>query len=64
METELRRLQEMDFLRTKAVVIVANKIDLARSRSISTQGDMTSLLKQYLLLTLTQRPTMYALPAN
>jgi len=37
-ETELRRLQEVDFLRTKAIVIVANKIDLARSRSISTQG--------------------------
>ncbi|OXA46812.1 GTP-binding protein GEM [Folsomia candida] len=37
METELRRLQEMDLLRTKAVVIVANKIDLARSRVIGTQ---------------------------
>lgn len=40
METELRRLQEMDLLRTKAVVIVANKIDLARSRVIGTQGDI------------------------
>ncbi|CAG7835631.1 unnamed protein product, partial [Allacma fusca] len=36
-ETELRRLQEWDFLRTKAVVLVANKIDLARSRAVSTQ---------------------------
>lgn len=37
-ESELRKLQEIDFIRTKAVVIVGNKIDLARSRSVSAQG--------------------------
>lgn len=38
-ESELRKLQEMDLIRTKAVVIVGNKIDLARSRSVSAQGN-------------------------
>ncbi|ODM90944.1 GTP-binding protein REM 1 [Orchesella cincta] len=36
-ESDLRKLQEADLIRTKAVVIAANKIDLARSRSVSPQ---------------------------
>lgn len=40
-ESALRQLQEIDLIRTKAVVIVANKIDLARSRSVSAQGKLT-----------------------
>lgn len=37
-EAELRRLQEWDLTRTKAVLLVGNKIDLVRSRAVSTQG--------------------------
>lgn len=56
-EMEIRRLQEMDLLRTKAVVIVANKIDLARSRSISTQGDIYLWLSSHFhILTHTTQP--------
>jgi hypothetical protein len=37
-EDELSRLQEWDLLRTRPALLVGNKIDLARSRSVSTQG--------------------------
>lgn len=31
-------LQDLDLIRTRPVIIVANKIDLARSRAVSSQG--------------------------
>ncbi|CAH1099737.1 unnamed protein product [Psylliodes chrysocephalus] len=36
-ETELSRLQDSDQLRTRPAILVANKIDLARCRAVSTQ---------------------------
>lgn len=36
-EEILSRLQDMDLLRTRPVILVANKIDLARSRAVSAQ---------------------------
>ncbi|CAB3373561.1 Hypothetical predicted protein [Cloeon dipterum] len=36
-EDELSRLQEWDMLRSRPAVLVGNKIDLARSRTVSTQ---------------------------
>uniref|UniRef100_A0A6P7GCW3 GTP-binding protein GEM-like n=1 Tax=Diabrotica virgifera virgifera TaxID=50390 RepID=A0A6P7GCW3_DIAVI len=36
-ETELSRLQDTDQLRSRPFILVANKIDLARSRAVSTQ---------------------------
>ncbi|XP_067631996.1 GTP-binding protein RAD isoform X2 [Eurosta solidaginis] len=33
----LSRLQDMDLIRTRPIILVANKIDLARSRSVSSQ---------------------------
>ncbi|XP_059489571.1 GTP-binding protein REM 1 isoform X2 [Neocloeon triangulifer] len=36
-EDELSRLQEWDMLRSRPALLVGNKIDLARSRSVSTQ---------------------------
>lgn len=30
--------QDLDLIRTRPVIIVANKIDLARSRAVSSQG--------------------------
>lgn len=38
-EQILTMLQDMDLLRTRAVILAANKIDLARSRAVSTQGE-------------------------
>lgn len=38
-ETELNRLQDTDLLRSRPVILVGNKIDLARSRAVSTQGE-------------------------
>lgn len=37
-------LTDMDLLRTRPVILVANKIDLARSRSISAQGTTIKLI--------------------
>lgn len=37
-EDELSRLVDLDLLRSRPAILVANKIDLARSRTISTQG--------------------------
>lgn len=37
-EQTLMSLQDMDLIRTRPVIIVANKIDLARSRAVSSQG--------------------------
>lgn len=37
-EQDLQRLQEQGLLRNRATIIVANKVDLARSRAVSTQG--------------------------
>lgn len=34
----LTLLQDMDLLRSRACILVGNKIDLARSRAISSQG--------------------------
>ncbi|XP_031348879.1 GTP-binding protein GEM-like [Photinus pyralis] len=36
-EAELTRLQDADLLRARPAILVANKIDLARSRAVSTQ---------------------------
>lgn len=38
-EAELTRLQDADLLRARPAILVANKIDLARSRAVSTQGN-------------------------
>lgn len=35
----MSRLQDMDLLRTRPIILVANKIDLARSRAVSAQGE-------------------------
>lgn len=35
----LSRLQDMDLLRHRPTILVANKIDLARSRAVSAQGE-------------------------
>lgn len=37
-EQLLMQLQDGDLIRTRPVIIVANKIDLARSRAVSSQG--------------------------
>lgn len=36
----LSRLQDMDLLRHRPTILVANKIDLARSRAVSAQGKL------------------------
>lgn len=43
-EDELARLQNWDALRSRALIVVGNKIDLARSRAVSTQGIIASRL--------------------
>lgn len=37
-EQLLMSLQDLELIRTRPVIIVANKIDLARSRAVSSQG--------------------------
>lgn len=37
-EIELTRLHDADLLRSRPAILVANKIDLARSRAVSSQG--------------------------
>lgn len=37
-EDELSRLQDFDLLRSRPAILVANKVDLARSRAVSSQG--------------------------
>lgn len=37
-EVELTRLQDADLLRSRPAILVGNKVDLARSRAVSTQG--------------------------
>lgn len=39
-EAELTRLQDADLLRSRPAILVGNKIDLARSRAVSTQGKL------------------------
>lgn len=39
-EDELARLQNWDALRSRALILVGNKIDLVRSRAVSTQGKL------------------------
>lgn len=39
----LSLLQDMDLLRSRCCILVGNKIDLARSRAISSQGKGTNL---------------------
>lgn len=41
-EIELTKLQDADLLRSRPAIIVANKIDLARSRAVSAQGKLMS----------------------
>lgn len=40
-EDELARLQNWDALRSRSLIVVGNKIDLVRSRAVSTQGEWT-----------------------
>ena len=40
----LSRLQDMDLIRTRPIILVANKIDLARSRAVSAQGEYENCL--------------------
>lgn len=40
-EEELNRLLKLDLLRSRPAILVANKIDLARSRTVSTQGKLS-----------------------
>lgn len=37
-EDELGRLQDYELLRARPAILVANKVDLVRSRAVSTQG--------------------------
>lgn len=37
----LSLLQDMDLLRSRGCILVGNKIDLARSRAISSQGEFS-----------------------
>lgn len=49
-EQLLMTLQDLDLIRTRPVILVANKIDLARSRAVSSQGMHTrshSILVKY-----------------
>lgn len=39
-EQVLMTLQDLDLIRTRPVIIAANKIDLARSRAVSSQGKL------------------------
>ena len=39
-EDELARLQNWDAIRSRTLIIVGNKIDLVRSRAVSTQGKL------------------------
>ena len=39
-EDELARLQNWDALRFRVLIVVGNKIDLVRSRAVSTQGKL------------------------
>lgn len=38
-EQILMQLQDLDLIRSRSLIIVANKIDLARSRAVSSQGN-------------------------
>ncbi len=38
--------QDMDLIRTRPVILVANKIDLARSRAVSSQGMLNNVKDQ------------------
>jgi len=37
-ETELARLQDWELVRSRPAILVGNKVDLVRSRAVSTQG--------------------------
>jgi GTPase SAR1 family protein len=37
-ETELARLQDWDLVRSRPAILVGNKVDLVRSRAVSSQG--------------------------
>lgn len=39
-ENELIRLHDNDMLRNKPAILVANKVDLVRSRAVSSQGEL------------------------
>ena len=42
-EDDLARLQKWDALRGRALIVVGNKIDLVRSRAVTTQGEIDRL---------------------
>ena len=37
-ETELARLQDWELVRSRPAILVGNKVDLVRSRAVSSQG--------------------------
>lgn len=45
-------LTDMDLSRTRPIILVANKIDLARSRAISSQGKMMMFFNEYFFFNL------------
>lgn len=47
-EDELNRLVDLDLLRSRPAILVANKIDLARSRAVSTQGKYRKMITFHL----------------
>lgn len=67
-EQSLQALWKTDSIRSKAVILVANKTDLVRSRVVSTQGNIqhetvtpqntiiTIIMKQIILMELTIKP--------
>lgn len=40
-EDELGKLQDMEVLRSRPAIVVANKVDLVRSRAVSSQGTVS-----------------------
>lgn len=39
-ENDLTRLSEADLIRTRPCILVGNKVDLARSKAVSSQGKL------------------------
>ena len=45
-EDEMARLQNWEALRARTLIVVGNKIDLVRSRAVSTQGTINKRKKK------------------
>lgn len=46
-EAEMTRLHDADLLRSRPVILVGNKVDLARSRAVSTQGIIYIIISNF-----------------